>query len=75
MVRMRHPPAESLQTSGLGGIIRLRRYAAGNLRPALLVQSRPTSPVMLVHLFETREEAETVEGVLDDNWRKAVAAV
>ena len=36
-----------------------RGYAAGNLRPVLLVQSRPTSPVMLVHLFETREEAET----------------
>jgi hypothetical protein len=36
-----------------------RGYAAGNLRPVLLVQSRPTSPAMLVHLFETREEAET----------------
>ena len=40
-------------------LLPFRGYAAGNLRPVLLVQSRPTSPVMLVHLFETREEAET----------------
>ena len=36
-----------------------RGYAAGNFWPVLLVQSRPTSPAMLVHLFETRAEAET----------------
>ena len=40
-------------------LLPFRGYAAGNLRPVLLVQSRPASPVMLVHLFETREEAET----------------
>ena len=34
-------------------------YAAGNLRVVLPMQARPTSPVMLVHLFETREEAES----------------
>src|SRR3974377_1428417 len=30
------------------------------MRPVLLVQSRPTSPVMLVHLFQTRDEGEGV---------------
>ena len=59
----RHDPFGANQARG--NLIReavspsLRGYAAGNLRPVLLVQSRPTSPVMLVHLFETREEAET----------------
>jgi len=43
-------------------LLPFRGYAAGNLRPVLLVQSRPTSPLMLVHLFETREEAENVDG-------------
>jgi len=37
----------------------LSRLCRGNLQPILLVQSRPTSPVMVVQVFETREEAKT----------------
>jgi hypothetical protein len=40
-------------------LLPFRGYAAGNLRLVLPMQSRPTSPVMRVHLFETRAEAET----------------
>ena len=40
-------------------LLTFRGYAAGNLRLVLFMQSHPTSPVMLVQVFETREEAET----------------
>ena len=40
-------------------LLPFRGYAAGNLRLVLAMQSRPTSPAMLVQVFETRVKAET----------------
>ena len=40
-------------------LLPFRGYAAGNLRLVLHMQSRPTSAVMLLQVFETRAEAET----------------